>query len=831
MTQFYRSAAIGAALALAPVTLASAQESVKSTPKDTNVYSRAAVPADSAAPAPTHPNAAAPSAAPGAPPPTTTNVMRVFDVVVNNTNSSLKTTDTTGGSETSIAVNSNNRNQISISGFSSSWGGGNAALWNSSDGGQTWSKQFTIPAPPGAGGTSGCPCDQTFDFGTGNELFGTFLTFDGTNTNVYSGSTTNTASAASWSWWLVGGVAQKTNLAATSINNADQPWLLYNRGTGNAAFQNVFVGYDDFGVSPPATRVSASINLAPPQFTADVQTGNIGGGGINPGHRLAADPRNGWMYSLYQNCTANCGGDPKTISYMLNRSINQGTSWSLNGNALGISIASATSHQPTPKFGTVNALLGGIDHAAVDPSTGDLYYVYGEIDGSGNNNLAIRRVFDIGGGNVGVGAQNLVTSGNTCAIPSVAVTRHGTIGVLFYCFQGIVAGFPQFTAWLGVNNNQGATASWTYQALTTFLSPAVDSCPSTNCLRQRVLGDYIQMKAVDNCFYGGFVANRAAFFGSLAVDDPVFFKACYGQSASTHDPNGDGFSDIVWRNTTTGQLAMWFMSGTTIGSATGAGTVTTDWQIVGQRDFNGDGFSDLLWRNSSGQTAIWLMNGATLIGGGSLGTVTTDWIVAGTGDFNGDGFGDILWYNATTLQVAIWFMNGTTVLAGSGVLSPPPPSGWTILGTGDFNGDGMTDILWRNLSTGQNAIWQMNGGLSYSASGIGTVGTNWIITGTGDFNNDGNSDILWRDTTTGQIGMWFMNGFIVAGGGSPGTVPTVWTIVATGDFNTDGFSDLLWHDSSGNTAIWLMNGATILPSSAGLGNVATVWAIQGNGAD
>jgi hypothetical protein len=304
-----------------------------------------------------------------------------------------------------------------------------------------------------------------------------------------------------------------------------------------------------------------------------------------------------------------------------------------------------------------------------------------------------------------------------------------------------------------------------------------------------------------------------------------------GPRTATHDFNRNSEADILWRDTA-GNLAMWFMNGASIASATGLGNVATSWSVVGQRDFNGDGYADILWRDSSGQVAIWLMIGSAMQpGSGSPGTVTTDWAVAGTGDFNADGKGDILWYNGTTHQVAIWFMNGATVLGGSGVLSPPPPTGWNIVGTGDFNGDGKTDILWRNPTTGQNAIWQMGSGLSYSASGISSVATNWIVTGTGDFNGDGMSDIVWRDTTSGQVGLWFMNGFTVGGGGSPGAVATTWAIVATGDFNGDGFSDLLWRDSSGNNAIWLMSGATILPGSAGLGNVPTVWTIQGNGAD
>jgi hypothetical protein len=35
---------------------------------------------------------------------------------------------------------------------------------------------------------------------------------------------------------------------------------------------------------------------------------------------------------------------------------------------------------------------------------------------------------------------------------------------------------------------------------------------------------------------------------------------------------------------------------------------------------------------------------------------------------------------------------------------------WQIVGTGDFNGDGQVDILWRyNGSGGANAVWYMNG--------------------------------------------------------------------------------------------------------------------------
>jgi hypothetical protein len=75
---------------------------------------------------------------------------------------------------------------------------------------------------------------------------------------------------------------------------------------------------------------------------------------------------------------------------------------------------------------------------------------------------------------------------------------------------------------------------------------------------------------------------------------------------------------------------------------------------------------------------MWQLNGTTLLGGGNVGSNPgASWKVAGTGDFNSDALSDIL-FQHTDGSVMTWQLSGTSVLA-SGTVSSSPGSAWLAM--------------------------------------------------------------------------------------------------------------------------------------------------------
>jgi hypothetical protein len=280
--------------------------------------------------------------------------------------------------------------------------------------------------------------------------------------------------------------------------------------------------------------------------------------------------------------------------------------------------------------------------------------------------------------------------------------------------------------------------------------------------------------------------------------------------AKRSDFNGDGISDLLFRNQSNGGNGIWRSASSATQQAVTA--LNLDWYIAATGDFNGDGVSDIFWRNRV-TNGTWLWRSANSATAAGAGIVGQEWVVGGIGDFNHDGKSDILWRNTSTGANIIWKSGDrNTTQAVTAVTDQR----WKVGAVGDFNGDGAADIVWRNtttgasVGTGANVIWRS--GSSSTTQAMPIVGLPWQLVGAADFNGDHVDDLIWRNSSTGANNM-----FLSASSATQKFVSTVadqhWQIRGLGDYNGDGVSDLVWRNAStGAQALWRSaNSATPQP--------------------
>src|SRR5262249_16688465 len=153
---------------------------------------------------------------------------------------------------------------------------------------------------------------------------------------------------------------------------------------------------------------------------------------------------------------------------------------------------------------------------------------------------------------------------------------------------------------------------------------------------------------------------------------------------------------------------------------------------------NNDGNADILFQNadnSNGSVQIWEMNGISILTQATL-NQGSQWHAIGTGDFNGDFMSDILFQNNNGAP-QIWEMNGTSILTPATLTNQG--NQWHAIGTGDFNGDGLSDILYQNTN-GTPLVWNMNGTSVVSTATYANPGSSWVLKDDGPIDSShGNS--------------------------------------------------------------------------------------------
>ncbi len=229
---------------------------------------------------------------------------------------------------------------------------------------------------------------------------------------------------------------------------------------------------------------------------------------------------------------------------------------------------------------------------------------------------------------------------------------------------------------------------------------------------------------------------------------------------------------------------------------------------------------DLLWRNQQsgssdfGLNYLWTMQDTVQVGSTQLFSIPdANWQVVGTADTNRDGTSDILWRNSVTGVNVWWYMDTQGKILQSVLIKQVEDTAWTIVGVADQDGDGAVDILWRNLLTGQNLWWMMQGTEIKSSKFITPLAfSDWEIKGLGDVNQDGQIDIFWSNRVNRQMVWWVMDGvdnssksFLIDADES-GAIA-----VGTADFNNDKAPDIMLRNrQTGANTLLIMDSATVL---------------------
>lgn len=162
--------------------------------------------------------------------------------------------------------------------------------------------------------------------------------------------------------------------------------------------------------------------------------------------------------------------------------------------------------------------------------------------------------------------------------------------------------------------------------------------------------------------------------------------------------------------------------------------------------------------------------------------------------------------------------------------------GWQVVGAGDINVDGQTDLFLNHAEFGLG-YWLMQGNVCVQAGAITSQGQpcilsgTWGVAGVADFNRDGKPDLLLQDEE-GRLGVWRLHGTEVQDtvllqrnrltglsfrdSGNWADDAGTWRAAATGDFNGDGHADILFQydletnaRTDGQLAVWFMEGIRV----------------------
>ena len=239
-------------------------------------------------------------------------------------------------------------------------------------------------------------------------------------------------------------------------------------------------------------------------------------------------------------------------------------------------------------------------------------------------------------------------------------------------------------------------------------------------------------------------------------------------------------------------------------------------------DLNGDGRADVVMsitqsgHGAEGATGAWLIQSDQTAAWGNLSQRNAGWEIFGTGlTSTGKSTNDV-YVKSSDNVIGAWVTGDSGNVTGWETVGQFDDA-TRILGLGDFNADGQTDLLLRNVN-GAVGCYFTSGektGWNYFQS----LGDEWKIAAVGDLNGDGRDDVVLKHDA-GFAGSWLTQSDGTMVWANLDTLPEGFAVIGAGDFDGDGVDDVLLKKGSYYGA-WLVEAGSV-KSWFGLGDLGDV---------
>lgn len=251
------------------------------------------------------------------------------------------------------------------------------------------------------------------------------------------------------------------------------------------------------------------------------------------------------------------------------------------------------------------------------------------------------------------------------------------------------------------------------------------------------------------------------------------------------------------------------------------------------RDFNGDGRADLVVQRGNA-LRLWVMDGSHVASEIPLPNAPDGSVLVGTGDYDANRSSDLLWEDSRSGQLVLWLLDAGVVV-DTGVLdrsSVPVDEEWHVGGSADFDGDRADDVMLFSRVRGEVEIWALGGPAVQERSRLSGHAGAWSVAAAADTEGDGRAEIVWLDELERVLER---RDPAAAAPLVLGDLSAGWRVVAAPHLDGAGAARLLaWQASTGATQAWTLDAQGIaavraLPSSQAVGDFAGSGDYDGDG--